>query len=341
MKVGIAAPLSLAAVNGGVRTQVNQTVQHVRSLGIDAEIIHSDHDHFDFDIVHIFSASSENIGIAKQAKNHGIPLILSPVFYSKRSANSISNVLKVENILSKIGTGIRSEYGVKAEICKLADLLLPNTHEEKVLVQNAFGINESKVKVIPNGVESRFQFATPDLFKEQYGLENFILFAGQAGAARKNVIQLLQVAPNFDKEIVIIGDFYDDDYSQMCINLAEKSSNIHLIPTLEHSDPLLESAYAACEIFCLPSLFETPGIAAMEAALAGAKIVITQNGGTIQYFGDEAFYSDPTSTSSLNSALSKAIHSTNSSELKTRILELYTWEKVAEQTVLAYRTLIN
>ncbi len=341
MNVGIAAPLSLAAVNGGVRTQVLQTVHHLRLLGIKAEIIRSDHDHFDFDIVHIFSATPENIGIAKQAKNYGIPLVVSPVFYSKRSARSIAIALKVEQFISKIGTGIHSEYGVKAQLCKLADLLLPNTTKEKALVEQAFGIHESKLKVVPNGVESRFHSATPELFKERYGLEDFILFAGQAGAQRKNVIQLLQVASSIDKEIVIIGDFYEDDYSQKCITLAKKSHNVHLIPTLDHSDPFLESAYAACEIFCLPSLFETPGIAAMEAALAGAKIVITRNGGTKQYFGNEAFYSDPFSEFSLKSSLLKAMQSTKTAKLTTRILERYTWEKVAKQTASEYRTLIS
>jgi len=44
---------------------------------------------------------------------------------------------------------------------------------------------------------------------------------------------------------------------------------------------MLASAYAACDVFVLPSMFETPGIAALEAGLAGAKIVITKYGGTV------------------------------------------------------------
>ena len=38
---------------------------------------------------------------------------------------------------------------------------------------------------------------------------------------------------------------------------------------LDHHDPLLASAYAAARVFALPSWFETPGLAALEAALAG------------------------------------------------------------------------
>ena len=39
MKIGIAAPLSLASVNGGVRTQVLQTAHHLRLLNVDLEFI--------------------------------------------------------------------------------------------------------------------------------------------------------------------------------------------------------------------------------------------------------------------------------------------------------------
>ncbi len=341
MKIGIAAPLSLAAVNGGVRTQVTETVRHLRGIGVDVEIIQSDSSHFDFDLVHLFSASTETIGIAKQVKNKGIPLVLSPVFYSNRSGISIANMLKVERFISKIGSGIRSEYGIKSEVCSYADKILPNTGKEKELVQQAFGVDESKLTVIPNGVESRFQHADPDVFINKYGIQDFILFAGQAGAARKNAIQLLQIAPSIEREIVIIGDFYENEYSRECQSMAEKAQNVHLIPTLNHDDPMLESAYAACEIFCLPSLFETPGIAAMEAALTGAKIVITKKGGTKEYFKEYAFYSDPHSNESLKNAIHSAIEAPKSDALKNRILSNYIWDKVAKKTAAVYKDCLN
>ena len=44
---------------------------------------------------------------------------------------------------------------------------------------------------------------------------------------------------------------------------------------LDHHDPLLASAYAAARVFALPSWFETPGLAALEAALAGCSVAIT------------------------------------------------------------------
>ena len=48
----------------------------------------------------------------------------------------------------------------------------------------------------------------------------------------------------------------------------------------------LASAYAAARVFALPSWFETPGLAALEAGLAGCAVAITPYGSTRDYFGD-------------------------------------------------------
>src|SRR5690606_26899639 len=159
-----------------------------------------------------------------------------------------------------LGGGIRSEYAVKAELCGMAEMVLPNTDEEARLIEQSFSIPSQKIFVVPNGVESRFADADAELFESAYRVKDFVLFAGQAGAPRKNVIQLLEIAPHINAPVVIIGDFYDDDYGKKCIELAKKTGNVHLIETLDHDSDLLASAYAACKVFVLPSLFETPGI---------------------------------------------------------------------------------
>ena len=341
MKVGIAAPLSLAAINGGVRTQVTQTAHHLKKLGIDVEFIHFDHSKFDYDLVHVFSASPETVGIAKQVVATGSKLVVSPVFFSNRSAATIAAALKVEKTVSGIGSGIRSDFGIKSEICNWADAVLPNTKAELELVRDGLKVDANKLHVIPNGVESRFKDANPELFEITYGIKDFVLFVGQAGAARKNVIQLLKAAKDIRAQVVIIGDFYENEYSKECLEIATSSENILLIESLDHESPLLESAYAACKVFCLPSFYETPGIAAMEAALAGAQIVITKNGGTKEYFLDKAKFIDPESVSSIKDAINDSLKTDTSDALKDQILENFTWEKVAEKTLDVYTKVLS
>ncbi len=342
MKVGFVAPMSISAVNGGVRAQAVNTIEHLKALGVRPVLLSpwDDIKSHDLDLVHVFGASIENVGVVDQIHTLGIPLVLSPVFYSNRSASLIRRAIKFEKYLSVLGSGIRSDFSIKSNICFKCNLIFPNTTAEAELISKGFHIPDKHINVIPNGVEERFVQASPEQFIKEYGIENFVLFAGQAGAPRKNIIKLLEVAPKIDVPIVIIGSLYEDEYSNRCRELAQKAGNVTFIETLDHDSELLSSAYAASNVFVLPSQYETPGIAAMEAALAGSKIVITEKGGTRDYFDEYAEYIDPSSASSLLKGLKIALKASPNNELKDHILNNFSWQKVAERTANQYKRLL-
>jgi glycosyltransferase involved in cell wall biosynthesis len=104
---------------------------------------------------------------------------------------------------------------------------------------------------------------------------------------------------------------------------------------------MLASAYAASSLFVLPSLFETPGIAALEAGLAGSRIAITKYGGTDEYFGQHAEYIEPTRITSIRNAIERALNTEKNDSLQKHIRSKYLWENVAEKTANAYRGLIS
>ncbi|MEX0845930.1 MAG: glycosyltransferase family 4 protein [Balneolaceae bacterium] len=343
MKAGYVAPMSIAAVNGGLRTQAKLTVQHIREFGVEPVLLSpwDDINRRNFDLIHVFGATIENIGIVKQIKALEIPIVLSTVLFSNRSAGTIRTTLKIEKILSPLVHGFKSEFNIKAEICSLADLNFPNTRDEAHLIEKGFSIPRNKISVIPNGVEEKFQNADPKLFFKTYGIRDFILFAGQAGAERKNIIKLLEAASGIEVPIVIIGSLNDDEYGNKCRILAEKTNNVTFIEPLDHDSEMLSSAYAASKVFVLPSQYETPGIAAMEAALTGSNIVITERGGTKEYFGKHAYYINPNSTQSLLLELKKALAKENTDQLKEHILSQFTWQKLAEQTANQYKKLLK
>ncbi|MDZ7806847.1 MAG: glycosyltransferase family 4 protein [Gracilimonas sp.] len=343
MKVGYIAPASISVVNGGVRTQSNMTIEQIKNFGVEPILI-SPWENLnirELDLIHVFGATVENAGILPQIVNQGIPVVLSPVFYSNRSANLINKYIRIEKLLSFIGSGIRSDLGIKKELCDMADLILPNTKQESDLIKQGFGIPHSKINVIPNGVEDRFNEADKTLFVDKYRIEDFVLFVGQASAERKNVISLLKAAPKLNSKVVIVGSFDQSEYSQKCLALAKNTNNILLIDSLSHNSDLLSSAYAAAKVFVLPSYFETPGIAALEAGLAGANIAITEVGGTKEFFTNHAFYLDPKSESSIVDAINSALSKDVNSDLKVHILENYTWNKVAQKTLDQYKGLLK
>lgn len=343
MNVAYVAPMSIAAVNGGVRNQALKTISHIGAFGINP-ILLSPWDKLEeqqFDLVHVFGASSENAGIVKLLHTTGKPFVLSPVFFSRRNATAIRASITLEKLLRVVGSGIQSDFTIKAEMCRKATLVLPNTSNESDLIARGFSIPRHNIQHIPNGVEPRFTEADKQLFIGKYGISDFVLFAGEAGAPRKNVCRLLEAASQIDAPVVIIGSFYDDAYGHRCKELAQRNDNVTLIDTLPHDSDLLASAYAAADVFVLPSYYETPGIAALEAALAGAKIAITAFGGTTDYFKDDAHYLNPKSERSIVQAIQSALQTKPNGQLKERILNKFSWKSVAEKTAEVYKNLIQ
>ncbi len=335
--------MSIAAVRGGLRTQALQTMAHISNHGVEPVQLSpwADVSELQLDLVHVFGASLENEGVMRRLHEMEIPLVLSPVFFNNKKPGMIKAALKMEKFIRIFNKGIHSDLSVRAGLCNLALMNFPNTASEGKLIHEAFSVPKKNISVIPNGVEKYFKKADAALFIEKYNLQDFVLFVGQAGAPRKNVIKLLEIAPKIDAPVVIIGSFFQDEYGEKCKQLAEKSGNVTLVETLPHNSELLASAYAAAKVFALPSLFETPGIAAMEAALAGAEVVITERGGTKEYFGNFAQYIDPNSSESLLKAIKKALNGKRNPELKQRILTNYTWDNIAKLTAENYRRLLH
>ncbi len=148
------------------------------------------------------------------------------------------------------------------------------------------------MRVVPNGVLPTFGTASPEPFRERWGSDPFVLSVGRI-EPRKNTLGLIEAARRLGLPVVQIGDPAPGhrDYARECRRVGE--GLVSWLGHLEHDDPLLASAYAAARVFALPSWFETPGLAALEAALAGCAVAITPFGSTREYFGGLATYARP------------------------------------------------
>ena len=108
------------------------------------------------------------------------------------------------------------------------------------------------------------------------------------------------------------------------------------LPRVDHDDPILESAYAAARVLALPSWFETPGLVALEAALAGTAVVVTPHGCTREYFGDRVGYARPDRPSEIARAVADAWAGGPDAGLSAHVGRYYPWSEVARRTAEAY-----
>jgi glycosyltransferase involved in cell wall biosynthesis len=219
-------------------------------------------------------------------------------------------------------------------------MVLPNTMAEQVLLQKALNLKNKKFQLIHNGVEKRFADATPELFIKKHGLKDFVLYVGHLGPVRKNGLNTIRAMQKIDVPCVVIADVIKNREGEQCLSEMKKSDNIHYLGWVDHDDPLLASAYAACHTFILPARYETPGRAALEAGLAGANVVITPKGGTREYFAEHALYPNPMNVDSIASEINNSLNKTKNSALKDRILQNYIWENVTADTIKVFEKLI-
>jgi glycosyltransferase involved in cell wall biosynthesis len=153
---------------------------------------------------------------------------------------------------------------------------------------------------------------------------------------RKNTLALIRAIRPLGLPLVVIGEAHPafPRYAQDCRRAGR--DQVVWLGKVDHHDPLLASAYAAARVFALPSWFETPGLAALEAALAGSAVVITPYGSTWEYFGDLVEYARPNHEGTIRRAVAKCWEKGADPRLSRRIATHYLWPKVAQITAEAY-----
>jgi glycosyltransferase involved in cell wall biosynthesis len=223
----------------------------------------------------------------------------------------------------------------RRELFTLADAVLPNSPSEAVQLARLFGVDRCKVRVVPNGVCSSLGSSSRERFRAEFGAEPFVLTVGRI-EPRKNTLALVRAVRSLGLRLVAIGQAPPgfEPYAQECRRAG--GNHVTWLGHLDHHDPLLASAYAAARVFALPSWFETPGLAALEAALAGCPVVVTLNGSTRDYFGELAEYARPHRVDEIARAVQSCWENGPDPRLARLIADRYLWPKVAQKTAEVY-----
>ncbi|MEO0097406.1 MAG: glycosyltransferase family 4 protein [candidate division WOR-3 bacterium] len=329
---------------GGIKTQVVALKEELGKNGFKVKIFCEDflskEDFKNYEIIHFFGSGIKTFHLFQIITNFNKNIILTPIFYSQHSV-----------IINKIGVGLftffykyfgfYNEHLILKEMVKRSNLIICNTFAEKELIKKMFNLEERKFAVLPNGVNIDFYDASPELCYGKLGLKDFVLYVGHIGYERKNLLRCLEVLKKLNLPSLLVGKIIKNRYGEKCLSLIKKAKNIHLIDELPHNSELLKSIYAACEVFLLPSYYETPGLSALEAGLAGAKILITKYGGTKEYFKDYALYLNPYSKKDIEKKLVLALKKEKDNLLREHIRNNYTWDRITLKLIKIYEEFLK
>ena len=275
-----------------------------------------------YDIFHLFFAIGDTYELGRRMKRAGLKLVVSPII-----DKAIPEwIIRLSNIVTGRVPKVYTHLSAASELCKLADLTVARSAEEIHKITLALGVNPSKVTMGPNGVDIKDCDADPSLFVEKYGVRDFVLWVGLIGNPNKNLLRLIRIIGELQLDMILVGPVQNNDYARWCLKEASKYANIRVLGVLEEVE--LISAYAAADTLILPSYVEGTGLVALEAGLAGTKVVITKNGGPPDYFADLVEYVDPRSDESIRQKLLKAVDRPKDDRLREHIRANFTWEQV-------------
>ena len=340
-KIGIAAPAHVYQYYSGGEFLVDKTVECLKALGTDVKLFDTWTDKIEaFDLIHFFGIGYFNYEFLNTVKFKGRKLAVTPIF---PSMGGLKNILRsIYHRACFMAPMLKTPPELMRRNARLADILLAHANVEKAEIISLLGAAPAKVKVVHFGADKSFLGASPDLFVGEYKVKDFILCLARFDSTQKNQLNLIRALRDVPITTVFVGkpDKGMDDYYSICRK--EASKDMIFIDHLDRASGMLGSCYAACRTFVVPSKFEYPALAGIEAVLAGCKrLAVTQIGSTREYYGTIAGYFNPYSIKDIKDVVLK-VH--NSEKVDAAAIEkfknTYLWEKYAANVLEAYKSIL-
>ncbi len=304
---------------GGGEVQLLNTKRHLETAGVSVSLYDQWNPSKTCDIFHQFSIQSGVELPMREYKNLGKKIALSTILWA--------------DFPEKGGL----YYRIK-EIFDLADILLTNSDRESEKLSKDFEIELSKFHKTRNSISEEFlNTDTQRDFRKNYSIQGDFILSLANIDRRKNTHALSQACLNLNLPLVLIGHIRDQIYFD---EFKGKNPLLKYVGPLSDST-LIKSALQQCSVYALPSICETPGIAALEAASQGAKIVITDQGPTEEYFKDMVTYVNPFLIDSITQGIDKELKlDRNPQMLKNHVISNYTWDQTARDVIHGYQKIL-
>lgn len=289
------------------------------------------------DLIHAHFSYPDGYGMMKLAKRWKVPLVISALGTIERK------------------TAYEGSYTSKQiiEAMNFADKILSVSEDLKLHITN-LGINEEKVHVVPNGVDTvKFKPAGKAHARDLLNLpqdKNIVLFVG-ALRKIKGVDYLIEAAKDFvntNTDLFMVGR--DDGLRK---SLEKRAQELKIADHVRFTGPVdhekIPLWISASDILVLPSLSEGRPNVVLEALACEVPVVATNVGGIPELMIDgETGYLVPSKnpieiSRKINKLLENKSQRENMGKLgrKSIIQRGLTWESHAKKTVNIYSELLE
>ncbi|WP_026475806.1 glycosyltransferase family 4 protein [Alkaliphilus transvaalensis] len=315
----------------GDSIQMLKTKEYLEKLGIDITVSSNPNEDLEqYDLIHLYNTIrvQDTYSFFINAHRYKKKVVISPIYWNYIDYTPKGKYNDLEQIYWKEGDRLREK------VLKNVDRILPSAEIEMKKIKEIFNV-QTDYTIIPNGVDEEFAKGDGELFIKEHKMNDFILCVGRV-CPHKNQLSLAEVAKKMQLPLVLVGPVNDLQYFHKCI---KTNSNIIYLSKINHLQ--LASIYKAARIHALVSWYEIPGLANLEAALAGCNIVTTEEGSTKEYFIDYAKYVDPKNIVSIEDRINEAWNQEKNHQISEYIKANYLWDIVAEKLLKVYKELLE
>lgn len=331
MKIAYILPMQcvISGDSNGVKMQAKVWAESIKKMGHEVTYV-DPWQHYiwkDFDILHLFAPGLWMHQFIETISNKNRNIVLSPIIDTIKS--TISYKLASYCGIPQLRL-FSSNYVLRESIPYIKKFYSRSQYESDLLIKS-YGIDKTLIEKIP--LSCRFDGINNTVEKEK-----FCLHVSSITQPRKNVERLVKAANKFGFKLVLAGNKGTPEEFEYLDKLINGNPNIKVLGFI--SQEKLLDLYNKAKVFALPSIREGVGLVALEAAARGSDIVITNIGGPKEYYEDLAYQVDPYSVDDIGKSVIKALETTKQPELSHHILKEYSLEKLTEQLIKSYCSIL-
>lgn len=292
-----------------------------------------------FDVIH--DVQSLGYGLLMTKRFHR-PLVTT--VHHPLTIDFQASLERDRNFTERYYTVVFYPLGMQRRVVRYCDRVLTSSQETAREIQRAFRISPDKIRMVYNGLDA-------DFFRPLNGepkRPNRLLFVGNTDDPKKGILYLLQALTFLPGEVTLTIVDQGAPFKTYAPELVQKFNLASRVTfTGKVSPEALRELYTSSEAVVLPSLYEGFGLPAAESMACGTPVIGTRAGALPEVVGEEGAgilvpTRDPQALAQAILALLRDPERRKKMGIagRQRVEKLFTWERVAEQTVEVYKELL-
>lgn len=317
--------------SNGIRSQAITWKKCLESKSIEVVLINAwdNYDWGEFDAIHFFGYDLNLLNFVRSIYKYNRNLFISPIIDSTKSYYSyrIASLNGIEKLRL-----LSINYVLKKSISYFKGVLVRTNHEKGYII-NSFKTPAEKVKL----VELSYSLPVPEKIDTIIAQKkDFCLHISSLYQDRKNVQQLIESAKKYDFELKLAGNVGNKEQHNLIKSWIGEAKNIELLGYVSYEN--LIQLYVEAKVFALPSTCEGVGIVALDAALYGDNIVMTNIKGPKEYYPNcsNISFCDPHNIDSIGKSILDQLSIASSRELYDYISVKYAKDILTQKLIEVY-----